>query len=151
MKVTGKKSLGTLIEMCLKLIMVIGIVIIIGLPFFLEKYRQWMHPKIEYYPTLAILYSSGIPALIIVYRFIQIFHTLGKNNPFCKENIKHLKVISICAFIIMLEFMVGIFFITSIFAIVIIGIFAITWLGTYILSELLKEAIKYKEENELTI
>lgn len=151
MKVTGKKSLGTLIEMCLKLIMVIGIVIIIGLPFFLEKYRQWMHPKIEYYPILAILYSSGIPALIIVYRFIQIFHTLGKNNPFCKENVKHLKVISICAFIIMLEFMVGIFFITSIFAIVIIGIFAITWLGTYILSELLKEAIKYKEENELTI
>lgn len=151
MKVTGKKSLGTLIEICLKLVMAVGIVIVIGLPFFLEKYRAWMHPQIEYYPTLAILYLSGIPALIIVYRFIKIFHTLGKNNPFCMENVKHLKVISICAFIIMLEFAVGIFFITSVFAIVIIGVFAVTWLGSYILSELLKEAIKYKEENELTI
>ena len=51
----------------------------------------------------------------------------------------------------MIEFMIGIFFITSIFAIVIIGVFAVAWLGGYILSELLKEAIQYKEENELTI
>lgn len=151
MKITGKKSLGTLIEICLKMIMVVGIIIVLGLPFFLEKYRVWMHPQIEYYPTLVILYLSGIPALVIVYQFIKIFHTLGSNNPFCVENVKHLKTISTCSFIIMLEFMIGIFFITSVFAIVIIGIFAITWLGTYILSELLKEAIKYKEENELTI
>ena len=151
MKVTGKRSLGAMIEICLKLIMIIGIIIVIGLPFFLEKYREWMHPQIEYYPTLAILYLAGIPALIVVYRFIKIFHTLGKNNPFCIENVKHLKVISVCSFIIMLEFMIGIFFITSVFAIVIIGVFAVTWLGCYILSELLKEAIKYKEENELTI
>ena len=67
------------------------------------------------------------------------------------ENVKHLKVISICSLIIMLEYIVGIFFITSIFAIVIIGVFGVTWLGTYILAELLKEAIQYKEENELTI
>ena len=151
MKVTGKRSLGAMIEICLKLIMIIGIIIVIGLPFFLEKYREWMHPQIEYYPTLAILYLAGIPALIVVYRVIKIFHTLGKNNPFCIENVKHLKVISVCSFIIMLEFMIGIFFITSVFAIVIIGVFAVTWLGCYILSELLKEAIKYKEENELTI
>ncbi|MCI9177015.1 MAG: DUF2975 domain-containing protein [Clostridia bacterium] len=110
-----------------------------------------MHPQIEYYPSLILLYLAGIPALVIVYRFIQIFHSLGKNNPFCIENVKHLKVISICSLIIMIEFMASIFFITSVFTIVIIGIFAVTWLGCYILSELLKEAIKYKEENELTI
>lgn len=151
MKVTGKKSLGKLIEICLKLIMIIGIIIVLGLPYFLQKYAEWMHPQMNYYPSLAILYASGIPALIIVYQFIKIFHTLGENNPFSMENVKHLKTISICSFIIMIEFMIGIFFITSIFAIVIIGIFAVAWLGGYILSELLKQAIEYKEENELTI
>lgn len=151
MKVTGKKSLGKLIEICLKLIMIIGIIIVLGLPYFLQKYAEWMHPQMNYYPSLAILYASGIPALIIVYQFIKIFHTLGENNPFSVENVKHLKIISICSFIIMIEFMIGIFFITSIFAIVIIGVFAVAWLGGYILSELLKQAIEYKEENELTI
>ena len=47
--------------------------------------------------------------------------------------------------------MVGILFITSVFAIVIIGVFAVVWLGCYILAELLKKAVEYKEENELTI
>ena len=67
------------------------------------------------------------------------------------ENVKNLKVISNCSLLIMLEYMVGIFFITSVFAIVIIGVFAVVWLGCYILAELLKKAIDYKEENELTI
>lgn len=151
MKITGKKSLGKLIELCLKLVMIIGIITVLGLPYFLQKYAEWMHPQMNYYPSLAILYASGIPALIIVYQFIKIFHTLGESNPFHMENVKHLKVISICSFIIMIEFMIGIFFITSIFTIVIIGVFAVAWLGGYILSELLKEAIQYKEENELTI
>ncbi len=151
MKITGKRSLGSFIEICLKLLMVIGIIIIIGLPYFLQKYAEWMHPQINYYPALIILYVSGIPALIIVYKFIKIFHTLGQSNPFRMENVEHLKVISICSLIIMLEFMVGIFFITSVFGVVIIGIFAVAWLGAYILSELLKEAIQYKEENDLTI
>jgi hypothetical protein len=151
MKITGKKSLSSLIEICLKIIMIIGIIIVLGLPFFLQKYAEWMHPQIEYYPSLAILYASGIPALIIVYRFIKIFHTLKEDNPFNMENVKNLKVISNCSLLIMLEYMVGIFFITSVFAIVIIGVFAVVWLGCYILAELLKKAIDYKEENELTI
>ena len=151
MKITGKKSLSSLIEICLKIIMIIGIIIVLGLPFFLQKYAEWMHPQIEYYPSLAILYASGIPALIIVYRFIKIFHTLKEDNPLNMENVKNLKVISNCSLLIMLEYMVGIFFITSVFAIVIIGVFAVVWLGCYILAELLKKAIDYKEENELTI
>ena len=151
MKITGKKSLGSFIEICLKILIVIGIIIVLGLPFFLQKYAEWMHPQIEYYPTLAILYASGIPALVIIYQFIKIFHTLKEDNPFNMENVKHFKVISTCSFIIMLEYMVGIFFITSVFAIVIIGVFAVVWLGCYILAELLKKAVEYKEEIELTI
>lgn len=151
MKVKGEKSLSTFIELCLKLLFVIGIIVVLGLPYILQKYSEWMHPQINYYPALAILYASGIPALIIVYRFIKIFHTLGEGDPFKIENVQNLKVISICSLIIMIEFIIGIFFITSVFAVVIIGIFAVAWLGAYILSELLKEAIQYKEENELTI
>lgn len=38
-----------------------------------------------------------------------------------------------------------------IFALVVIGMFVIAWLGTYVLAELLQKAIFYKEENDLTI
>ena len=39
----------------------------------------------------------------------------------------------------------------AIFSIVAVGVFTVAWLGLYILSELLKQAIEYKEENDLTI
>ena len=79
------------------------------------------------------------------------FGTLKQDNPFIMENVKSLKIISTCSLIIAIEHIIGIFFIVSIFEIVLIGVFIIIWLGGYILAELLKKAIEYKEENELTI
>ena len=151
MKVTGKNSLSNFIEICLKIIFVIGIIIYITLPFLLSKYVELFNPVLDYIPALVILYVSGIPALIIVFKFIKIFNTLKQDNPFTMENVKHLKVISICSLIISIEYIIGMFFIVSIFEIILIAVFIIVWLGGYILSELLRKAIDYKEENELTI
>ena len=151
MKVTGKNSLSNFIEICLKIIFVLGIIIYIMLPLLMKKYVEWFNPVFDYIPALVILYVSGIPALIIVFKFIKIFNTLKLDNPFTMENVKHLKIISICSLIISIEYIIGMFFIVSIFEIILIAVFIIVWIGGYILSELLRKAIEYKEENELTI
>ena len=151
MKVTGKKSLSTLIEICLKIIFVVGILIYITLPLLLNWYIDIFNPILNYTAALIILYASGIPALIIVYKFIKIFKTLRLDNPFTVENVRHLNVISICSLIIAIEYAIGIFFIVSIFEVILIAVFIIIWLGAYILAELLRKAVEYKEENDLTI
>ena len=151
MKVTGKNSLSNFIEICLKIVFVLGILIYITLPLLLNMYMEIFNPILKYTAALIILYVSGIPALIIVYKFIKIFGTLKLDNPFILENVKHLKVISVCSLIIAIEYIIGIFFIVSIFEIILIAVFIIVWLGAYILAELLRKAIEYKEENDLTI
>lgn len=151
MKVTGKNSLSNFIEVCLKIVLVLGIIIYITLPFLLNKYVEFFNPELNYNAVLVILYTSGIPAIIIVYEFIKIFQTLKKDNPFVLENVKCFKIVSICSLIISIIYIVGIFFIFSFFEIIAIAIFIIAWLGTYVLSELLRKAIEYKEENDLTI
>ena len=151
MKVTGKNSLSNFIEICLKLIFIIGIIIYISLPILLNIYVEIFNTVLNKIPALIILYLSGIPALIIVYEFIKIFNKLKKDIPFIEENVKALKVISICSLIISIEYIIGMFFIVSIFEIILIAVFIIIWLGAYILSELLRKAIEYKEENDLTI
>ena len=151
MKVTGKKSLSNFIEICLKIIFVVGILIYITLPLLLNMYVQFFNPVLNYTAALIILYVSGIPALIIVYEFIKIFNTLKQDNPFTTENVKYLKITSICSLIIAVVYIVGIFFIVSVFEIIAIAIFIIAWLGTYVLAELLRKAIEFKEENDLTI
>ena len=151
MKVTGKNSLSNFIEICLKIIFVMGIIIYIALPWLFRWYVNVFNPILNYTPALVILYVSGIPALIIVYKFIKIFETLKLDNPFVLENVRHLKVISVCSLIISIEYIIGMFFIVSIFEIILIAVFIIVWLGGYILSELLRKAVEYKEENDLTI
>jgi len=151
MKITGKNSLSDFIEIFSKIIFIIGILVIITLPYLLKLYVEIFNPVLDYTAALVILYVSGVPALIIVYEFIKIFDTLKQDNPFVMENVRYLKVISICSLIISIEYIIGLFFIVSVFEIILIGVFTIAWLGGYILSELLRKAIEYKEENELTI
>lgn len=152
MKVTGKKSISSLIKVFLQILIVIGIIVVILLPLLLQKYIQYINPVLEYYPALILLYVSSIPAIIIVYEFIKLFGSLKDDNPFIESNVKALKISSICSFIIAIEYGAGMFLVTnSIFGIIIVGVFIIAWLGLYILSELLQKAIEYKEENDLTI
>lgn len=151
MKVTGKNSISNFIKICLQIVFIIGILVIILLPYLLKLYNDYLNPNLMYIPSLILLYTSGILALIIITQFIGLFNTLKENNPFVIKNVKHLKVCSVCSLIICIEYIAGIFVTKSIFAIVVVGVFIIAWLGLYILSEPLKQAIEYKEENELTI
>lgn len=152
MKVTGNKSLSSMIKLFLQMILVIGVTIYITLPILLKNYIHYINSSLEYTSALILLYTSGLPAIIVVNELIHMFNTIKQDNPFIKQNVKSLKCISICSFIIAVEYTIGIFLVTnSIFAIIIIGAFVIAWLGSYVLSELLQEAIYYKEENDLTI
>lgn len=151
MKVTGKKSLSNFIEIGLKIIFVVGIIIYLTLPILLNKYVEIFNPILNYTVALVVLYISGIPALIIIYAFIKMFETLKNDNPFVRENVTYLKIVSVCSLLISIIYIIGMFFIVSIFEIVAIAIFIIAFLGTYVLAELLRRAIEYKEENDLTI
>lgn len=151
MKVTGKNSLSNGIKIGLQFVFILGIMVIVLLPFWLKLYCTYVNTNLVYFPSLILLYASGIPGLIIVKEFIKMFDTLKQNNPFVVENVKHLKICSIWSFLISIEYIIGAFVTKSVFSIIVIGVFIIAWLGLYILSELLKQAIEYKEENELTI
>lgn len=152
MKILGKNSISNYIKICLQLVFIGGTLILITFPFLLNYYLQLFNlPTDIYPPTLTLLYVSGIPALIIIYQFIKLFESLKDANPFVTNNSNYLKTSSFCSLIIAIEYFISIFIFKSVFTIIIMMIFIIAWIGLYILSELFKQAINYKEENDLTI
>ena len=152
MKILGKNSISNYIRICLQLVFIGGTLILITLPFLLNYYLQLFNlPTDIYPPTLTLLYVSGIPALIIIYQFIKLFESVKDANPFVTKNSNYLKTSSFCSLIIAIEYFISIFIFKSVFTIIIMMIFIIAWIGLYILSELFKQAINYKEENDLTI
>ena len=108
-----------------------------------------------------VIYPNGIVLLIITHKFIKLFNSLRINNPFCDENVKTLKstgVISLVGSIFwLIDFLYEIFLAKSndIILNCTLLFLSILFLGVsialYILSNLLKQATEYKEENELTI
>lgn len=153
MKITGKNSISNYIKMILQITFAFGTLVVLLLPWVVKIYIQFLRLDLQnfYFPCLILLYLSGIPMLIIVWQFIKLFDSLKKSQPFIMENARHLKMASWCCAIISVEYVVGIYVFHSIFTLIITGIFLIAWIGLSILSELFKQAVEFKEENDLTI
>lgn len=155
MKVTGKKGLGNILKIFLQICFWLGVIFLILLPFVLKNIGFSLNA------SAFIIYPNGIVLLIITYKFIQLFDSLKNNNPFNNQNVKILKYTGVAslvgAFFWFIDLLYEIFLAKSedIVSMMTLGFLAILFLGVaialYMLSELFKRAIEYKEENELTI
>lgn len=155
MKIKGIDGLGNKLKILLTVCFYIGIIILIALPFAFTKLG------LKLASCILVIYPNGIVMLIIMKKFIELFDSLKNNEPFCMNNVEIFKyagkasVIESVLWFIDFAYevlLVGsddiVFNCTILFlSVLFFGVF----IALYILSELFKEATKYKEENELTI
>ena len=155
MQILGKKGLGKTLKVFLQICFYLGIIILIILPFILKEYN------FNIGTTTFVIYPNGTILLMITYNFIKLFNSLSNNNPFCIKNTKILKktsTISIVGSILwLIDFLYEIILAKSSDIILnsTLLFLSILFLGVsialYIISELMKQATEYKQENELTI
>ncbi len=154
MKITGKKGLGKI----LKIILIIGF--IISIPMIITSPMLLHHTRNSIYSGL-IIYPNGILMLGIIYQFIKLFKSLEENKPFTIENVKIIKTTSIISLIMSILWLIDLLFMifimknTYINYILVMAFLSLLFFGVaialYILKELLYQATKYKEENDLTV
>lgn len=112
-----------------------------------------------YYPFInsialqltAVLMISGTTAVYILWKLRGIFKTIIHTNPYTLENSRILQKIAVAAFIIAATFAYKCFFWFTLATVLIIIIFAILGLFCLVLADVFKQAVLYKEENDLTI
>ena len=162
MKVLGKKSLSTLIKIFLWILFTVClIVVILGGVILIKDFTFFKSTNTL--KTLIILYLSSWPASVLISQFIGIFKSLENNNVFDKNNLKRLKVSYISSIVMGLTYLINsvILFLNKenenwmiiymLLTYIITLVFLIFGVGLIVLSEIYKRAIKYKEENDLTI
>jgi len=156
MKVKGKNSIGSLLKVFLQICMVIGTLILVFLYSILKAYN------LHFDLFSVMIYPCGILFLALIYQFVGLFNSLKESNPFCNDNVIKLNRGMVISFIISALIVIALCF--SIFLYndyytfsfnVCVSFICILFFGVgialYVLKELFKEAISYKEENELTI
>ena len=136
-------------------LMIANVAVMASLPFILETWMGWFYePAIAqnfltfYY---ALLYTCGILTLLILNNLHRLLDMTIRAQPFVRETEKRLYRMGIEGFLIGIFLTVKIFVQNSFMTMTSAVVFIIAGLFCFVLSDLFKRAVDYKEENDLTI
>jgi len=130
-----------------------GILVIVTLPFSLRLLSQYSFVWIgEYYVLLLVVFMpAGVFGILIIRNLVKMMRTVKEKNCFVIQNVASLKRMGIYSFIISFLFLMIILFRPTPATVMVILTFFIAGLFCFVLAFVFKEAIQYKEENELMI
>ncbi len=130
----------------------LGILLTIFLPLLFRWFGAYIRSFRVYYVPLTILYMlSGILCLLIVAELRKMFRTVLADNAFVDANVISLKSMGKYSFFISLLSVVRIFFSPTPATAVVIIVFLVAGLFSTVLCQVFEKAVRYKEENDLTI
>lgn len=135
-----------------------GLIVLTGMIVGLPWLVRWLVSRVNFYSEthtirlMILLYTTGIPAWIILWQTKNLAHNIIERNPFSIASKKNLKIISLCAVVICLAYGTALLFIPVTISMIVIvgGAFMVALIGA-ILYKLVDVAIEIQEENELTI
>lgn len=130
-----------------------GIVILVTLPFTLKLAGIYYSENLRryYWAMLIIFGCSGVCGVLIVHQLRKMMKTVVNQDCFVNGNVKSLKVMGEISFVIAVLFIIKSFLLPTPATFIIILTFFIAGLFSLVLSCVFSEAIRYKEENDLTI
>lgn len=130
-----------------------GIIVFITLPFLLKLAGRYYSEAItyNYIPMLIVFASASIFGIFIIGQLRKMMKTVIKDNCFVWQNVKSLEIMSVCSLCVSVLFILKLFFLPTPATFVIIIVFFVAALFSIVLSCVFRQAISYKEENDLTI
>ena len=130
-----------------------GILVTASLPLTLKVAGEYYSEDLEshYISMLIIFFLSAVCGLIIVWRLKKMITTVLERNSFVDSNTKSLKVMGKAAFVIAVLFLIKVFILPTPATFIIVLTFFIAGIFSHVLSLVFSEAVRYKEENDLTI
>lgn len=169
MKITGNRSISSIIKIFLIIMFAICVASIITVPIIVENqenvnFKQMIINE-PLGTTIICIYLSGIPALVMLYQFIKVFSSLEKGEVFSRKIENKFLIASICSVLIGVIYGINAIMMPSkiaqldysaiityiFFSIITSMIFLVLGVGLIVLKEIYKTAIENKEENDLTI
>ncbi len=166
MQVIGKQSLSSLLKHVLTFVMVLGAVIMAGLPWLLKWFFEYEYTfyygnlpagqavqfhQTSYIWTLIFLYLSAILAEVLLWQVRKLLLHIQNDRPFIQENVLLLRRIGFLCLAFCILYIPALFLIWSVFAVVVLFVFGVVSCIAFILSALFQKALSYKEENDMTI
>ena len=147
-----KKSIYVSIAVCWFILAALILIAILA-PFFLKDFYMLFGGRIPSahldYVILGCYYPCAAFGILADVTLLKMLSRIEKDNPFCKENVKGLKIISICCFVVGIITFVGSFSYRPFFFVTSAALFV--GLILRVVKNVMQTAVEMREENDLTI
>lgn len=147
-----KKSITMGTKYLLDFMFYAGIAVTVTLPYSIKKIGELLPYMVEHYEeTVVIYFVLGVAALVLVRELRKIFKTVLEEDCFVQENVISLQKMGNWSFFIAVMSVVRCIVYMTVAMGVVILVFVIAGLFSKVLAYVFEEAVRYKEENDLTI
>ncbi len=153
MEIVGKKGVSGAVKHMLDIMLIGGLVVLPSLPVSLKwclGNLTWGAGE-NYRFLLVFLFLTGVFGLVMIYELRRMFCSINDHTPFSRQNIASLRRIATMALFISVAYMIKIIFYISFLTIIISIAFLLFGLAGLVFSEVFRQAVEVKEENDLTI
>ena len=149
----SKSFIHYVAKVMVDVLLYLAVVAVITLPFAVKQLYLWIGYSDTSYVGIfaAVLTTSGIGCVYILYHLKMMYKSLLVGNPFIDRNVKHLRKIALACFIIALIYFIKCILLFTFASLIIAFVFMVGCLFCLTLKDLFKQAINFKTENELTI
>ena len=147
-----KKAITVCTKYLLDFMFYAGMAVTVTLPYSIRKIGELLPCMVEHYEeTVTIYFALGIAALVLVRELRKIFRTVLAEDCFVLENVISLQKMRNWSFFIAVMSVVRcIVYMTMAMGVVIL-VFVIAGLFSKVLACVFEEAVRFKQENDLTI
>ncbi len=137
----------------LDIMLFLGMIILAGVPVIIKYAGKYYSASIaeHYFEMVLVFMLAGVCGLLIVWQLRKMMKTVVEQDCFVAGNVKSLRIMGMSGFVITGLFIVKLFFLVTAATFIIIITFFIAGLFSNVLAYVFSEAIRYKEENDLTI
>lgn len=149
---TGGRELEKGTKYLLDIMFYGGIGVTASLPFSIKMIGKQLPLLLEHYEETVIIYFVlGVSAVVLIGELRKIFRTVLEGDCFVQENVRSLEKMGNWSFFIALMSVVRSIVYMTIAMLVVILVFVIAGLFSKVLAGVFEEAVRYKQENDLTI
>ena len=153
MKLVGKQGLSGLVEIALVALMVVALGLTISLPWSVEAVTHNTPGAAGYWyeKYLAVLLVSGVLSECILWQARGLMHNVNTGDAVSRDTVRRLRVIGWFCLALALFYFVAVFVVTRFFMVVVFVAFSVVGTILFVFAELFLQAVRYKEENDMTI
>lgn len=156
MKILDKNGLSGFMEIFVLVIFFIECAGAAFLPwilrFLLETYSRFGQGSVDYYAEMLVLiYFTFLFGLPFTWQIKGILRNINRKTPFIADNARRLRRLSGLSAVLSAGYFAAIFFVPSFFVPLMFLLFALMSLFLAVCAELFAQAVRFREENELTI